>query len=107
MPKYLMQAVSSGVGGDGALKSWSSPTPDFAASGFPGPGTALYPAIAKVVRDDLLLTTGPGTGAGDRPEWNGSIWVKRRGWITPDVDLTGAVDAAATIQATYDAAPIG
>ncbi len=44
---YLMQAVSSGVGGDGALKSWAADTKDFAAAGFPGPGTAAHVAIAK------------------------------------------------------------
>lgn len=99
MPKYLMQAVSSGVGGDGALKSWPSPTPDFGASGFPGPGTAAHTAIAKVIRDDLLVTTGAGSGAGDRVEWNGTAWEKRRGWITPSIDLTGVVDAKAAIEA--------
>jgi hypothetical protein len=45
---------------------------------------------------------GTGTDLGDAPQWNGSVWVKRRGWITPDADLTGAVDAYAAIQAALN-----
>ena len=56
MSKYLMQAVSGGVGGDGALKAWSAGTADWAAAGFPGPGTALYTAVRKVIRDDVIVT---------------------------------------------------
>jgi hypothetical protein len=99
MSKYLMQAVSGGVGGDGTLKAWSSGTADWAAAGFPGPGTALYTAVRKVIRDDVLVTAGNGTELGRRIEWTGSIWAQRRFWITPDVDLTGTVDASTAINA--------
>lgn len=34
-----------------------------------------------------------GDSAGDRIEWDGSVWIKRRGWITADVDTTGASDS--------------
>jgi hypothetical protein len=40
---------------------------------------------------------GTGTEVGEKPQWNGSIWAKRRGFINPDIDLTGTVDATATI----------
>ncbi len=45
----------------------------------------------------LGLALGDATDAGDKPEWNGSIWIKRRFWITPDIDLTGATDATTAI----------
>jgi hypothetical protein len=99
-----MQAVSGGVGGDGALKAWSAGTPDWAAAGFPGPGTAQHTAIRKVIRDDVLVTTGNGSELGRRIEWTGSIWAQRRGWITPDIDLTGVADATAGINAALTAA---
>jgi hypothetical protein len=48
-----------------------------------------------------------GTELGQRPEFNGTTYVPRRGWITPDVDLTGVVGASATINALIAAAPFG
>ena len=107
MAKYLMQAVSSGVGGDGAIKTWSSPTPDFAATGFPGPGTAAHTAIAKKIKDDVLVTAGDGTSDGDEVRWNGSIWVKERGFIKPAVDYSGAVNARTEIQNRLNGARAG
>jgi hypothetical protein len=101
MAKYLMQAVSGGGGGDGALYSWSAGAADWAAAGFPGPGTALYTAVQKVLRDDLA-GVGAGTEAGQKLEWDGAAWFNRRGWITPGIDLTGAVDATATILAALN-----
>lgn len=43
MTTYIMQAVSST---DGLLKGWQSPTADFIAAGFPGPGSATHVAVA-------------------------------------------------------------
>jgi hypothetical protein len=102
MAKYLMQAVSSGVGGDGTIKRWNTAVLDFAGSGFPGPGTPANVAVAKRTRDDVLITAGNGTEAGEGIEWTGTAWVKRRGWITPDVDLTGAVDATSAVQSALN-----
>ncbi len=42
---------------------------------------------------------GRGSQAGDRIMWDGAAWVKRRFWITPDIDLTGVTDATAAINA--------
>jgi hypothetical protein len=61
MAQYLMQAVSGGVGGDGALKSWSASSADWAAAGFPGPGTALYVAVQRVVRIAPIAAPGATT----------------------------------------------
>jgi hypothetical protein len=43
-----------------------------------------------------------GTDEGDRPEFDGTTYVPRRFWITPDIDLTGSVDATATINAALN-----
>jgi hypothetical protein len=99
MSKYLMQAVSGGVGGDGTLKAWSAGTPDWAAAGFPGPGTALYTAVRKVIRDDVLVTAGNGTELGRKIEWDGAAWVQKRGWIQPTVDVTGSASGHVNINA--------
>ncbi|HEU4544341.1 MAG TPA: glycosyl hydrolase family 28-related protein [Jiangellaceae bacterium] len=48
------------------------------------------------------LQIGAASDAGDTPQWNGSTWVPRRGWITPDIDLTGVTDATAAIQAALN-----
>ncbi len=42
---YVMQAVSST---SGAVVSWVAAVPDFAGSGFPGPGSPLYIAVSMV-----------------------------------------------------------
>jgi hypothetical protein len=97
MPNYVMQARSSS---DGLLKSWNALTPDFAAVGFPGPGTAQHVAIAKWSQDDLLLTTGSGATTGDKPEWNGSTWVKKRNWIT--INPSDSTDRQAEVQAALN-----
>ncbi len=41
----------------------------------------------------------PGSELGDHLEWNGSIWIKRNGWITPDLDASGAEDCSAALSA--------
>jgi hypothetical protein len=54
-----------------------------------------------------------GVEAGDRLEWTGSIWIKRRGWITLDVDTTGASDSTtiatsvANVRSTFTSARPG
>lgn len=42
---------------------------------------------------------------GQRPEWSGTTWVKNRGWITPDIDLTGVVSAASAIESALSSRP--
>src|SRR5690348_4250956 len=107
MAKYLMQAVSSGVGGDGTVKRWNTAVLDFAGSGFPGPGTPSHVAVAKRTRDDVLVTAGNGSEPGQVVEWDGTTWVKRRRWISPDIDLTGAVSCKTAIRNILAAARPG
>jgi hypothetical protein len=49
MSAYLMQARSSS---SGALISWTSSTPDFAGSSFPGPGLAEFVAVSAVNKSE-------------------------------------------------------
>lgn len=61
MAKLKMQAVSNPSGGDGLLKTWLvDDVPDFAAAGFPGPGTAIHVAVSSVNGS----TVGVGGGGG-------------------------------------------
>src|SRR6185503_17797518 len=101
MAQYQMQARSST---DGQLYSWLSGTRDFGGSGFPGPGSAQHVAVQRAVRDQVMVSTGNGTEKGQRIEWNGSTWVKRRNWITADVDLSGAGDSDTALRAELTAA---
>jgi hypothetical protein len=96
MAQFQMQAVSST---DGQLKTWVAPTRDFAGAGFPGPGAALNIAVGKAIRDAVMVSTGNGTEVGQKVEWDGSIWVKRRGWIAPAIDPTGVADATTELNA--------
>jgi hypothetical protein len=45
----------------------------------------------------------PGSELGQKPEFNGTTFVPRRFWITPDVDVTGVSDATAAINAALAA----
>jgi hypothetical protein len=51
-------------------------------------------ALASSKRD---INWYAGSELGDHLEWNGSIGVKRNGWITQDLDATGAVDCSAAL----------
>ncbi len=49
----IMQAVSSGGAGDGALYTWLAVgEPDWAAADFPGPGTAAHVAVVEVLKSE-------------------------------------------------------
>lgn len=69
--------------GDGITHDTSTGRSRYDLSGFAGNGIAV----------------GSGTEVGQKVEWDGTVWVKRRNWITPDVDLTGSTDATAAINA--------
>jgi hypothetical protein len=45
-----------------------------------------------------------GSDVGDQLQWDGSIWIKRRGWISPSVDLSGNPLSAGTNLANINAA---
>lgn len=49
---YIMQAVSSS---NGQLYSWNANTPDFAATGFPGPGSPLNVALVDSHSRSILI----------------------------------------------------
>lgn len=63
------------------------------------PGAAFNGAIARAASG--VYSPYLGTEVGETLTWNGSIWVKRRGWFLPDVDTTGVADARAAIMAGF------
>jgi hypothetical protein len=78
--------------------------PDF----FSGPGDGLnQPGSGEAGRLALGRSDGkinwyPGADEGDDLKWSGGIWIKRRGWLSPDVDPTGVVDATTAVQAALN-----
>lgn len=68
------------------------------------PGTGEVGRVA-IARSDGKINWHRGADQGDKLEWSGSTWVQRRGWITPDVDPNGIVDATATVQAALNSRP--
>lgn len=90
-----MQARSSSTG---ALISWTSSTPDFAGSSFPGPGLAEFVAVSAVNKAE------GGGGGGTVPPLSRALFVDA------DADPGGDGSIAApfqTVQAAHDAATAG
>lgn len=54
---FLMQAVSDD---DGELYTWTATSKDWAAAGFPGPGSALYVAVAESRIDPVAASVADG-----------------------------------------------
>lgn len=73
--------------------------PDFLGGpgdGLNQPGSGEGGRVVRA-RSDGKLEYYAGDEVGQKLEWTGSVWIKKRGWITPDVDLTGAADATTAI----------
>jgi hypothetical protein len=106
MSSYKMQAVSSV---DGAIKNWIASFPDFAATGFPGPGSALNVAVldaqigdAAVIADGGVITAKLADSAVTAAKLGGAS-------VTADKldDNAGAFASMADARAVVESLPLG
>ncbi len=89
---FLMQARSST---DGTMKSWVAAQPDFAGTGFPGPGLPEYVAVSKRILSSQYATTSPpGAKEGVRATTTSALPAYTRAGNVLTANANGALSAA-------------
>jgi hypothetical protein len=89
---FLMQARSSV---DLTLKAWVSANPDFAGTGFPGPGLPEYIAVSKrILSSEAATTSPPGAKEGVRATTTGALPAYTRAGNVLTASANGALSAA-------------
>jgi hypothetical protein len=88
-PDYVWERMLVVRDGSGRRKTMATEATQYGPEGW-----------ARAVNDHLAAvpsSVAGGTELGQKLQWDGAVYTPRRNWITPGIDLTGAVDAAAAI----------